>query len=302
MPPSAARRSKSTSRRRPSVRRPEVHLTSRRSTRPSPDRNRRRSRSRTPLRLSTRPSTSSLATEPTGPPPPTSTPSSDRAKKALPAGIVRAREIPGNNYEYAVTVDEVEYKIVSAFYCTLCHAQLHSPAIESHVSSRRHKGKITADADDDWETDSHLSSTMPLAGANTQPLSQFQSAGYMAPLPPALPVAPQPAPQFHQPTLPPQPVMTQQATAPQTYPAAAPMLPPPTAAPMMMPPIQPPAPPAPTFPPCPVETFRWTDEDINNLFSSATFRARLHEFVVNLSGSRSHSVLDRIPPPPAPRR
>ena len=317
MPSSAASRSRSASRRRHAARRPQVLLTSRGASRRSPDHRRRRSRSNSPPRHSGRPSSSTTpAADSTGLTLQTLTtaPPSDRSKKVLPTGVVRTREIPGNQYEYTVTVDGVDYKTCSAFYCTLCHAQLHNAAIEAHVASRRHKCKIATDDDDTWETDSRPSATLPLAGSQTQPLSQFQSAGYMGSqvtsTPPALPAAPQPV----QPTLPPQMFMAQPSTAPQPSHLYVPPQATSAPAPLMTPPAQPLPAPAPMsqlppamFPPRPAVMTHWTEDEINNLFSSTTFRARLQEFVVNLSGNRSYSVvpssvLDRIPTPPAPRR
>ena len=84
----------------------------------------------------------------------TAQPTDTTTKKPLPAHVVRTREIPGNNYEYTVNVDGVDYKTVSAFYCTLCHAQLHATSIEMHISSKKHKAKLGADQDDMWEDES----------------------------------------------------------------------------------------------------------------------------------------------------
>ena len=255
--------------------------------------------------------------------PTTAQPTDTTTKKPLPAHVVR---IPGNNYEYTVNVDGVDYKTVSAFYCTLCHAQLHATSIEMHISSKKHKAKLGADQDDVWEDESRPSASLSFAGESTQsqvPLSQFQRAGYLgqpqlhypgnvpAPAttaaPPPLPIAPapstldQPAPlhlqqpqqTIHQPLDPISTTAQQTAPQPRHVPPPQPILQ--TAV------IQ--------FPPQPFVGFNWTEDQITALFNNSLFRARLEEFVNRIfsvaqpatssaAQPNTRTLLPPVPPPP----
>ena len=92
-------------------------------------------------------------------------------KKALPPGIIRSEE---RGDKYIINQDGAEYEVQTAFYCTLCNAQLHSGSIEVHMNSKKHRNK-TEYQDDDWEGTSQQSAPpLPMIAA-----SQFQVAGYM---------------------------------------------------------------------------------------------------------------------------
>ena len=303
-------RSRSRRSRRPPASDPQrTRLTSRRDV-AVPRRSRRSgSPSRRPRSVHSNPSTihSRRTTDQASAAPFTAAP-----KKALPQYIVRTREIPGT-YDYNVEVDGVSYKVCSAFYCTVCHAQLHSGSIDMHIGTKKHKGKLNSTQDDEWEGSEQSQPALQFAGSSSQPLSQFQAAGYLTNAPPSLPLAPlikppQPIP----PAMSPPPIGLQPPIAiVQTLTAIAPPAIPP-ALPPTIPPAAPPPPIAPIhidhvvpaaailFPPAPLMPSPWTDEQINSLFASAIFRARLEEFVANRLRPVFRPVTNPQTPTPRP--
>ena len=152
------------SRSRSIQRKPPIRLT-RRS--PTPIARNRRSKSRTSR--TSRISTPAVERAPQN---------SQSGKKPLPLGIIRSIERAD---KYWVNQDGVEYEIQTAFYCTLCNAQLHSGSIEVHTGSKKHRGRVETPEDEWGDVSSVQSASISAPPVPMLAASQFQVAGYIQP-------------------------------------------------------------------------------------------------------------------------
>ena len=131
-------------------RRPRAARSSRRSPRRSPARPPRRSSSgqddlqirpkSAPVRLTAAPGLADATQSPEGLP----------RMRTLPPGFIKS-VVQGD--KYIVIIDGVPMEIATPYFCTWCHAQCFGSSIDTHVMSKKHKGK-SANGEVEWQESS----------------------------------------------------------------------------------------------------------------------------------------------------